>query len=170
MITRETSLKEILKFAPVCSCESCKHGCRVGSGILAKNDSRKIAKFLNLSEDILKKKYLEQVEMFNKVFFRPKILRQGKPYGKCIFFEDKCTIHKVKPLQCRITMGCKPYGEELSLWFMLNYIIDKDDAESIRQFALYLKSGGKTLRGGELKDFVPDRKVLNKILGYKILR
>jgi len=98
-------------------------------------------------------------------------LRKGKPYGKCIFFDKEvgCRIHEVKPLECKVSMGCKDYGEQLSLWFMLNHFVNKDDAESIRQFATYLKSGGKTLPQAELKDLVPDKVKLKKILSYEIL-
>ena len=53
---------------------------------------------------------------------------------------------------------------------MLNYFVNKNDPESIRQFAAYLKSGGKTLPGGRLEDFIPDKKKLKKILNYDILR
>jgi hypothetical protein len=53
---------------------------------------------------------------------------------------------------------------------MLNYFVNKNDPESIRQFNAHLKSGGKTLPGGELKDFVPDEKKLKKILSFEMLK
>ena len=53
---------------------------------------------------------------------------------------------------------------------MLNNVIDKDDPESIRQFSVYLVSGGKTLQGGQLNDFVPDEKRLSEILSFQILK
>ena len=170
MIHKDTSVKEILALAPDCSCKSCTHGCTIGSGVLVKGESKRIAEFLGLTEEQLKKEKLEEIELFNKNKFRPRLLREGKPFGKCTFFNGKCSIHPVKPLQCRIAMGCKDYGEELQLWFMLNYLVDADDAESVRQFAVYLKSGGKTLMGGKLEDFIPDKKILNQVLNYEILR
>jgi len=51
---------------------------------------------------------------------------------------------------------------------MLNHFVNKDDAESIRQFASYLKTGGKTLEGAELKDLVTDKDKLKKILSFEI--
>jgi len=170
-IKKNTSLREILKLVDDCDCKECESGCNFGSGILIGREKERIAKLLGVKEDELKKKYLEETGEFNKKFLKPKIKRGEKPYGPCVFFDKKkkCTIHKAKPMQCKLSMSCKPYGEDLMIWFMLNYFIDKDDPESIRQFASYLKSGGKTLEGGKLKDFVPDKKKLNKILSYKIM-
>ncbi len=172
MIKKNTPLKEILKLVNDCGCKDCENGCHFGSGILIEDEEKKIAKLLKIDEEELKKRYLEETEEFNKKFFRPKLKRGEKPYGKCIFFDEKkkCMVHDTKPLQCRLSMGCKSYGEDLMLWFMLNYVIDKDDPENIRQFASYFASGGKTLEGGELKDFIPDEEKLNKILSFQILK
>lgn len=172
MLAKNTPLKEVLKLAHPCRCDACTVGCRHGSGFLADEDLRKIAEFLNIEEEVLKKEFLEEVEKFNTKKFRPKILRKGKPYGKCIFFDENigCKIHEAKPLECRVSMGCKDYGEQISLWFMLNHFVNSNDAESIRQYSTYLKSGGKTLEGAELKDLVPDWEKLKKILSFQILK
>lgn len=169
-LTKNTPVKEVLKLVNPCKCEACTVGCRHGSGFLVDEDIPKLAKFMGLSEDVLKKEFLEEVEKFNTKRYRPRILRKDKPYGKCIFFDEEigCKVHEAKPLECKISMGCKDYGEQLSLWFMLNHFVNKDDAESIRQFASYLKSGGKTLQGAELKDLVPDEEKLKKILNFEI--
>ena len=115
---------------------------------------------------------MEEIEKFNTKLFRPKIIRKNKPYGKCVFFDENigCKIHEVKPLECRVSMGCKDYGEQISLWFMLNNFVNSNDAESIRQYNTYLKSGGKTLPAAELKDLVPDMEKLKKILSFQILK
>ena len=169
MITKETPLNEVLNLAPACSCNHCNHGCTMGAGSLIETDVRNIANFLKISEREFKKKYLEKVKLLNKDVLKPKTLRKGKPYGQCIFFKNKrCSIHPVKPLECKIAMGCKPYGEELMIWFMLNYVLDKNNPESIRQYVSYLTSGGKTIKGGELKDIIPNKKRLKKILDYEI--
>lgn len=172
MIKKNTPLNEILKLVHDCKCKACETGCNFGSGILLKGEEKKISELLNINEEELKKQYLEETEEFNKKFLRPKLKRGEKPYGPCIFFDskNKCTIHKAKPLQCALSMSCKPYGEDLMLWFMLNNLIDKDDPENIRQFSVYLASGGKTLQGGQLDDFVPDEKRLSEILSFKILK
>ena len=167
-ININTPRDEILELGKVCSRKNncCKHG----SGFLVDGDAKKIAKFLKISEKQLKDKYLEEKEQFNKKLWRPKLKTNGMPYGQCIFFkENGCEIHEVKPLQCR-TGNCSLFGEDLSAWFLLNYILDKDDPESIRQYALYIKSGGKVISGGKLEEIVPDKEKLKKILNYGILR
>ena len=172
MITKKTPLKEVLKLTHPCKCEACNNGCKYGSGFLVEKDIPKLANHLKISEDVLKKDFLEELEKFNIKKFRPKILRKDKQYGKCIFFNDEigCRVHEAKPLECKISMGCKDYGEQLSLWFMLNYFVNENDPESIRQFSIYLKSGGKTLPAAELKDLVPDMEKLKKILSFQILK
>ena len=128
-----------------CKCDACNHGCKFGSGFFADGETEKLAKFLNIPEKELKEKYLEEVEQFNTKLFRPKIERQGKPHGKCVFYDGKkgCKVHDVKPLQCRIAMGCKDYGEDLMVWFMENYQVNEDDEKSMKEYEVYLKSGGK---------------------------
>ncbi len=170
-ITKNTPLKEVLELTHPCKCEACTTGCKYGSGFLIDEQIPAIAKHLGITEDVLKKEFLEEFEKFNTKKFRPKILRKNKQYGKCVFFDKEigCKIHEVKPLECKVAMGCKPYGEQLSLWFTLNHFVNKNDAESIRQFATYLKSGGKTLQGATLQELVPDKEKLKKILSFQIL-
>ena len=87
-----------------------------------------------------------------------------------VFFGDiGCKIHKVKPLQCRIG-NCGEHGEELSIWFMLNYLVNTKDPESIRQYNIYLQSGGKTIPGGNLEELIPDKEELKKILNFEQLK
>ena len=172
IITRHTPLKRVLELGM--QCDRCGHCCSHGSGFLAREDHRKIAKFLKISEKELKERYLEEIEKFNTKLWRPKLKKgQGKenlPYGKCVFLTDnKCGIHKAKPLQCKIG-NCFEHGEKLSLWFTLNCFLNENDPESVRQYAVYIKSGGKTLKGAELKNLVKDREKLKKILNYGILR
>src|SRR3989338_3366667 len=169
-LTKNTLVKEVLKLAHPCKCEACTIGCRHGSGFLTEDDIPKIAEHLGVGEEVLKKEFLEEVEKFNTKKYRPKILRKDKPYGKCIFFDEKigCKVHAAKPLECKASMGCKDYGEQISIWFMLNYFVDANDAERVRQYASYLKSGGKTLGGGKLEGKVLDKEKLRKILSFEI--
>ena len=171
-LTKKTPLNEVLKLAHPCKCEACTVGCKHGSGVFAPGEIEKLAEFMNIDEEVLKKEFLEEIEKFNTKKFRPRINRkEGKPYGKCIFFDEHigCKIHEAKPLECKIAMGCEDYGEQLALWFMLNHFVNKDDSESIRQFASYLKSGGKTLDGAKLEELVPDKEKLRKILSLEIM-
>lgn len=171
MITKTTPLKDVLKLASPCRCNACNHGCKFGSGSLIGDDAKNIARFLGISEQDLKKGFLEEIELFNRKLLRPKLIReQGKPYGRCVFFDDEkgCTVHEVKPLECKTSIQCRDYGEDLSVWFMLNHVINPNDAEGIRQYANYLKSGGKMIPGAELENIVPDKEKLGKILRYEI--
>jgi Fe-S-cluster containining protein len=173
LIKKNTQLKEVLKLASPCKCGSCNNGCRFGSGALAEGDLRKIADHLGISKQRLKKEYLREVELFNKKVHKPRLLnKKDKVYGKCIFFDEKigCKIHQVKPLECRTSIQCKDYGQDLSLWFMLNHIIDFNDPEAVRQYANYIKSGGKTLKDSNLSDVVPDKAKLKRILNYELLK
>lgn len=159
-----------MKLASPCQCNSCNHGCKFGSGSLVGDDAKNIAKFLAISEETLKKGFLEEIELFNRKLLRPKLIREkGKPYGRCVFFDDEkgCTVHDVKPLECKTSLQCSDYGEDLSVWFMVNHVVDSWDNESIRQYASYLKSGGRLIPGAELESIVPDRERLDKILRYE---
>lgn len=172
MIQKNTPLKEVLELAAPCRCNSCNHGCKFGSGSLAGDDAKKISAFLEISEEELKRGFLEEVELFNKKLLRPKLIREkNRPYGQCVFYDEQkgCTIHEAKPLECKTSISCKDYGEDLSIWFMVNHIVDPNDAESIRQFSQYINSGGKLIKGASLEELVPDKEKLSKILSYDIL-
>lgn len=173
MIHRNTPLKEVLALAAPCRCSHCSHGCKYGSGLLSLDDSKKMASFLRISEEELKKGFMEEVELFNRKMLRPKQIKQNnRPYGRCVFYDEEkgCTVHQAKPLQCRTSISCKEFGEDLGIWFMLNHIVDANDPESIRQFAQYIKSGGKLIPGASLGEIVPDPEKLKKILSYEILK
>jgi Fe-S-cluster containining protein len=173
MIRKNTEIKEILALAAPCRCNSCNHGCKFGSGALAGDDTKHISKFLGISEEELKENFLEEKELLNRKILKPKLLRgRGKVHGQCVFYsgEKGCSIHEAKPLECKTSIQCKDYGEDLSVWFMVNHILDVNDPESIRQYAQYIKAGGKIIPGAELENLVPDGERLRKILNYEILK
>jgi Fe-S-cluster containining protein len=169
MIKKDTPADDVLCHGK--KCDRKNHCCKMGSGFLIKDDLDKIAEFLKISVDGLKDIHLDDVELFNTILHKPKLKkRRGKHFGPCTFFNGKgCSIHEVKPLGCKVG-NCSEHGEKLHLWFMLNHFLNDEDPESIRQYATYLKSGGKTLDGGELKNIVKDEELLNKILNFEILR
>ena len=171
-ITKYTPKEEVIRLANVCNaCKLCGKCCQYGSGFLAPGDFAKIAKHLKITEKQLKKSYLEKVEKFNQELYRPRLIKKDRPYGVCIFYNkvENCTIHGVKPLHCKVTAPCSDYGDELDQWFNLNYVVNPADPESIRQLATFLKFR-EVIPGGELKELVKDKGVLNKILSYKILK
>ena len=167
-ITKQTNLNDVLKLGAKCSRTNncCKHG----SGCLIGDDLKKISRFLGITEESLIKEYLDEKELFNTKVLKPKLKSRDKPYGECICFEQAgCKIRDVQPLQCRVG-NCSEHGEDLSIWFMLNHFVNKNDPESIRQYHTYLKSGGKTIKGGKLADLVPDKEKLSRILSFEILK
>ena len=169
MIKKNTKLKKVLEIAS--ECDRCGYCCTHGAGFLEPEDIPKMAKHLEVTEEQLKKVFLEESEVFHTKAFKPKLLRQGKPYGVCIFYDEKfgCTINKVKPLQCKAG-NCKKHGDDLQVWFKLNYFLNPEDPQSVRDYAVYLDSGGKTLEGGKLNEIIPDKKKLKKILNYGDLK
>ncbi len=171
-IKRSTPLPRILELAPPCSCTACAHGCTMGSGLLADGDLKPLAKFLGLTEEKLKSDWLEEIEQFNKKMYRPKILRDVKPYGRCIFHnkEKGCTVHEAKPLMCRISMGCREYGPDLITWFVLNHVINPNDPEAIRQYKAYIDAGGNVIAGGKIENLVQNKDTLKKILSFRMLK
>jgi Fe-S-cluster containining protein len=162
-----TTKQEALKIGK--ACDNCGHCCSFGGCFVLDEDIPRIAKFLEIKEEELKRKYLDQKTLYNTKIHKTKTVPSKKPYSECIFFEDKhCLIHEVKPLHCRIG-NCKEHGEELSIWFMLNYLVNEKDPQSIREWAIYLKTH-PTIPGGKLEELVPDAKMLHEILYHKILK
>ncbi|PIN76644.1 hypothetical protein COV22_00095 [Candidatus Woesearchaeota archaeon CG10_big_fil_rev_8_21_14_0_10_47_5] len=156
------------------ACNRCGHCCRYGSGVLIDDGLPRIAAFLRLTEEELKSRYLEEIEKFNTTLFRPRLIRnrEGKhelPYGRCIFWSEKggCTIHPVKPLQCRI-VNCSIHGHDILKWFDLRFFVNPQDPESIRQYAVYLEFNDP-LPGGRIEELIKDRERLERILSYEIL-
>lgn len=93
------------------------------------------------------------------------------PFGKCIFLKGKtCSIHEVKPLGCEIGNLCVDEGEDLTAWFGIKFFLNLADPQSVRDYATYLKTGGKLIEGGSLEEMIPDTKKREAILNYEILR
>ncbi|MFH1591359.1 MAG: hypothetical protein ABIC95_05535 [archaeon] len=173
VISVGTPQKDVIKEAPACRCRACSIGCEYGSGILVDDDLENLAAFLGISVECCIDTHLDRVEQFNKEFFRPKLACvKGKPYGRCTFFESAkgCTVHKAKPLQCKVSSGCNPSGAAISSWFVVNKLLDTDDPEAVRQYASFLDGGGTLIEGGRLQDLVPDKKRLAAIRSYEILK
>jgi len=168
MITTKTPQKYIEKLGE--KCEICGHCCKFDSGIFLADDIKKVAGSLGIPPDDFKKRYLEEKKIFNRDVHKAKLKREGKPFGPCVFLDEKqCAIHDFKPVHCKIASGCNEFGQEINLWFMLNFIVDENDPQAIREWAQYLKTH-PTIQGGNLHELVPDKVKLERILNYKILK
>jgi Fe-S-cluster containining protein len=166
-LTKDTPLKMLRELGK--DCKKCGHCCSHGTGMLIPEDIPRIARLLAISEDELKEKYLDEGEMFNTKAWRPKTAK--KPYGRCVFHDikEQCKIHVAKPFQC-VIMNCRPDAEQAIQWFYLNYLVNADDPESVRQWASYLKHKEWVIEGGNLQELVPDKERLKKILNYDIVK
>ncbi|MBT5021623.1 hypothetical protein HOK51_02465 [Candidatus Woesearchaeota archaeon] len=169
-ITKNTPQEYVEKLSE--ECKKCGNCCSFGSGFILQEEIKKIAEFLDLTQKELKEKFLKEVEFFNTKQYRVKMEKnQNLPHGKCAFLlgNKTCAINKVKPLHCKIS-NCKDHGDEVQTWFMANYFLNSNDPESIRQYASYLKTGGRLLSGAKLEDLVPDKGTLKKILNFERLK
>ncbi|MBN2567428.1 YkgJ family cysteine cluster protein [Candidatus Woesearchaeota archaeon] len=169
VISKDTPAEEVERLGQN-ECADCVHCCSYGAGIVLPDEKKRLAAFFEMPDAEFETLYLESHELFNTKVHKFKTERkQGRPHGRCIFLtDDGCSIHRIKPLHCRVGT-CTELGEQISLWFTLNHLVNPDDPESIRQWAVYLKTHD-TIPGGELHHLVPDKEKLKKILSYEILR
>ena len=166
-ITKKTSLETVLRMGYACK----KDGkcCAYGGGFVIKDDIPRIASHLGITDNQFKAKYVEPIIRFNTHGFKLKSHKTGKAYGPCVFLDqNQCSIQKAKPLHCKIGT-CSEHGEAISHWFTLHYYVNPNDPQSVREWAVYLKTHG-TIPGGELEELVPDKKRLKDILTYKTLK
>lgn len=137
--------------------------CKYGSGYLTEEDLTNVAHHLRLTETELKERYLEEAEKFGTKAHKPKLIREGKPYGTCVFLKGgKCGIEEAKPFHCRIS-NKGDISEDVQQWFDLNFFVNPKDRNSIREYAQVLKVRDP-IDGGELEELVPDKQKLKEIL------
>lgn len=138
---------------------------------MLESEAPRIAAFLNIPKEKFIKEFLEELEVFHTTLYKIKpVKKKEKVYGKCMFLENNlCKIHEIKPLHCRIG-NCSEHGEELHVWFLLNYCLNIYDPESIRQYNSYVKTGGKIIPGGEIEELFPDKELLERVLSYSRFR
>jgi Fe-S-cluster containining protein len=172
MIHVKSKKEEIIGMTHPCRCDACENSCNFGSGAFSDGEVEKLAAFLGISEKETREKYLEEIERFGTTRLKPKLERkEGMPYGKCTFYDKGagCKIHEVKPLECKISMGCKDYGHDLIAWYHITHFLDTKNPESLRQFKTYLESGGKTVKGAEHKDIF-DEKTLKQMESFEDIK
>ena len=160
-ITKLTPKEEILKLGEI-DCGECSHCCKFEGAYMLKDDIKRLSVFLGISEEKLKKEYLKKIKKFNTEIYRIKSEEIGKPYGPCLFYDEdeKCLVHDAKPFYCKIGT-CKEIGSQIVDWFHLNYLVNKDDSESVREWATKVKFR-PTIPGGHIQEIVPDEKKKQK--------
>ncbi|MBW3014241.1 YkgJ family cysteine cluster protein [Candidatus Woesearchaeota archaeon] len=165
IITKDTKKPALIRNA---ECKACGNCCRHGAGIVLPNEIPRLANHMRMSKQKFIDKYLVETDLFHTNVHKFKQEKNSDlPSGSCVFFSNgKCKIHLVKPLFCKITT-CASHGDEAVIWYYLNYLVNPDDPQSIREWAQHL-TVGRNIPGGELKDLVPDRSKLKNMLDYKI--
>ncbi|MFO7711199.1 MAG: YkgJ family cysteine cluster protein [Candidatus Woesearchaeota archaeon] len=146
MVKKQTPRETILELGK--ECRNCGRCCQYTSGYVLPADIRPIAEYLGITEEELKDRYLEEVDVFNTALYKPKT---KKPYGPCVFYEKGCSIHAVKPFHCRIGT-CSKHGKAITEWFYLNYCVT-DNISSLRQWAARVKVI-PTIEGGRIDELV----------------
>jgi len=107
-----------------CTCESCVRACSFHTGMFAPGEAERAAEHLGMTFEDFRAKYLVMLEDYDNwdgvttYSYRPRRpgVDKGVDYedcsdgGKCIFLDtnDRCEIHAVKPMECRISMCCSP--------------------------------------------------------------
>jgi len=166
IITRNTPKEEVLALGK--ECKRCGKCCSFGAGFAQFDELPKIADFLKINIDDLKKDYFDEKNIFNKRVYEPKLKKSdGMPFGPCIFMKaDICTIHDVKPLHCMVG-NCNRYGEDISEWYTVNYLVDIKSPESIRQWKARVDLK-PTIKGAAPAEMVGKKK-LKQIIEYKLI-
>jgi Fe-S-cluster containining protein len=166
-ITKSTKKEDILKLGK--ECKKCGKCCSFGAGFAQNDELSKIAKHLKISTEKLKKEYFDEKNVFNKKVYEPKLKKEdGMPFGPCVFMKNRiCTIHEVKPFHCRVG-NCNKFGEKISEWYTVNYLVNKDDPESIRQWSARVDVKS-TIIGATPLEIISDKEKLRKILEYEIM-
>ncbi|MFH1409479.1 MAG: YkgJ family cysteine cluster protein [Nanoarchaeota archaeon] len=173
LIKKTTKTKTIIELGKGCGalCHWSGHCCKHTSAILVGNEKKELAEDMGLSEKEFEKRYLEDTTRFNTKLKQFKQRREkGRPHGPCIMLTEtnRCRIHDIKPLYCR-TGNCRnEHGEAIAVWFALNHFVNTNDAESMRQWAAYLRTH-PTIQGGKLEELIPDKKHLSRILTHELL-
>lgn len=168
-ITKRTRKQTMFKYGAECdvstNCKKCRECCKRGSGYVLKEDIAQMAEKMKMDRKDFVKRYLDAIELYGKVLYKLKLKKY--PYGECILLtDDGCKIHSVKPTYCKIGTWHSKTSQQCHDWFVLNYIVDKDKPETIRQWAQYLQFNN-TIPGGELNEIVPDKKELDNVMRRK---
>lgn len=172
-ITRITPMDRVLSM--VRKPQRPGNACKMTSGFIHSDEVPQIAKVLGVTEEQLKENLLEKRYAYNKHVHKPRLVKHKKkehyPYGKCVFLDDsqgeqKCQLGDARPLHCRLSTD-ESHGFKLHIWYVLNYLVDRDDPEAIREWAIYLKTH-PTIPGGELDELVPEGDRRDKILDHQI--
>ncbi len=160
LISKDTPIDEILKIENTNPYAHCKFS----SGYVLDKEIKEIADFLGITEEELKKEYLEKTERFGREIFRvkqnKKILstEEGEielPHGKCVFYDERfgCLLSDKRPLFCKLP-NHPMLSKDLIEWFDINFIIDPNDPKTLREWEQYARMKDDVIPGGEIESLV----------------
>jgi len=150
-ITKDTPQDEILKISTKCDMRG--HCCSMGVGFVKEDEIERLANHFKLSIEEFKTKYLEENIIFNKLVYKLKQNKGEKPFGPCVFLEEnKCAIHAVKPLHCRVG-NCNKDGVELTEWYYANHLVDFFDPQAVREWQTRIELK-PTIKGATPKEVI----------------
>ncbi|PIR21586.1 MAG: hypothetical protein COV45_02260 [Deltaproteobacteria bacterium CG11_big_fil_rev_8_21_14_0_20_47_16] len=87
-----------------CECEECQALCRREPGWFMPEEVPYAAAHQGMTEEAFREQFLQCHHTDEIDMWSPK----QRPDGSCIFFKGgKCTIHSVKPFECRKVFGCE---------------------------------------------------------------
>jgi Fe-S-cluster containining protein len=120
-----------------CGCEKCISACRRDPGRLVPADLKRLASFLEIGEEELRRKYLVIIPARSSHvrFLAPAKIKASRflaapgtvvpgyyadEKGRCVFLtqDGLCRVHEAKPFECAAYMGCRhtflgrPYKEK----------------------------------------------------------
>ncbi len=163
MITKKTPQSEVIKAAS--DCRRCAACCTNTGCIVLGDEVGRIATRLGTVPKKLSEEYLVENEMFHTKIYKSRLTKAQK----CVFLNSStCMLQEAKPLHCKVAT-CEDHGSETLEWFYLNKLVDLEDPESIRQWASRLVDR-PTIPGGSIEELVPDEKLREDILSYRIIR
>lgn len=108
-----------------CSCPTCCHACTQKPGWFLPGEAEKVAEFLGISlRELFDTKlgadwwgrYSGDILVLAPAVTRwtPGVLYDEDPKGQCVFYDpesQRCTIHPVKPFECRTNRHDTPQAE-----------------------------------------------------------
>ena len=168
LISKDTPVDEILKIENTNPYSHCK----LSSGYVLDEEIKDIANFLGITEEELKREYLEKAERFGREIFRVKqekkklSTEEGEielPHGKCVFYDERfgCLLGDKRPLFCKLP-NHPLLSKDIIEWFDINFIIDPDDPKTLREWEQYVKMKEDVIPGGEIENIIP-KEQLEKI-------
>ncbi len=102
----------ILGPSDIFTCEKCGKCCKgFGGTVVNQKEIAEISKFLNIDPDQFKQKYCQPSGK--------KLVLAQREDGYCIFWDQICTIHPVKPHMCKAWPFIKAVVTDVQNWHIM---------------------------------------------------